>query len=84
MSEPGWPFGNRPKPKRLWALWKTGRLIEAETNEHPLGHELRVYVQGDFHYSHAHATRELAEAEADERKRELLAEGWTDRPPTPA
>ena len=22
--EPGWPFGNRPVPQRLWALWKDG------------------------------------------------------------
>jgi hypothetical protein len=28
--EPGWPFGNRPAPTKLWALWKTGLLMECE------------------------------------------------------
>jgi hypothetical protein len=62
MTEPGWPFGNRPTPRRLWSVWNTGRLIECEVNGHPLGHELRVYVQGDLYYSRAHVT--LGEAEA--------------------
>lgn len=83
LIDPGWPFGNRPKPRRVWALWKGGRLMECEINAHPLGHEVRVYVQGDFHYSRALTTIELADAEAEDRRRELLAEGWTDRPPIP-
>lgn len=81
--EPGWPFDNRPTPRRVWSVWKTGRLMECEINEHPLGFELRVYLGFDFHYSHAHPTRELAEAEAEQRKRELLEEGWTDRQSMP-
>lgn len=77
--EPGWPFGGRPTPERVWSLWKTGWLMEAEINAHPLGYELRVYLRGDYLYSLVHPTREQAEAGANERKRELLAEGWADR-----
>lgn len=82
--EPGWPFDNRPAPQRMWVLWKTGRLMEAEINEHPIGFELRLYLGGDFCYSRAHAARELAEAEAHECKSELLADGWTDPPTRPS
>jgi hypothetical protein len=39
--------------------------MECEINLHPLGHEVRVYVQGDFLYSRAFASVEQAEAEAD-------------------
>jgi hypothetical protein len=54
-------------------------LMECEINEYPLGFELRVYIQGDFHYSRTHLNREEAEAEAKERNRELIAAGWTKR-----
>lgn len=37
--EPGWPFGGRPKPERLWSLWNTGSLMECEVNAHPRGSE---------------------------------------------
>jgi hypothetical protein len=57
------------------------RPTDGSRNQRPsAGLELRVYIGGDFHYSRAHPTCELAEAEAEERKRELLAEGWTDKP----
>lgn len=82
VSEPGWPFRNRPTPTKLWSVWKTGRLMECEINAHPLGHEVRVYLQGDFHWSRALPTLEDAVREAENRRRELLAEGWTDRPST--
>jgi len=35
MTEPGWPFGGRPKPRRVWSLWKTGQLMDAEVAAHP-------------------------------------------------
>ena len=54
--------------------------MEAEINEHPLGFELRVYVQGAFLYLLVLPTRELAEQEAYDVKREGSANGWTDRP----
>ena len=83
MMEPGWPFGNRPTPRRVWTVWKAGQLTECEINAHPLGFELRLYVGGDFYYSRAFENVEATEAEAVERKRELIAAGWTDRPPMP-
>ena len=48
MKEPGWPFGNRPAPRKVWALWKSGRVMECEINGHPLGYELRIYMGGTF------------------------------------
>jgi hypothetical protein len=41
MNEPGWPFGNRPPAQLLWEVWKTGRIMSCEMNEHPLGFEIR-------------------------------------------
>ena len=76
--EPGWPFGNRPTPQRLGALWKDGQLVECETNAHPLGQELRFYHRGDFAYGVVHPTRALADADAAEHRRELLAADWTE------
>jgi hypothetical protein len=79
--EIGWPFGKRPMPTKLWAMWKkTGRLMECEINAHPLRHEVRVYLQGDFHWSRALATLENAVREAEDRRRELVAEGWAPAP----
>jgi hypothetical protein len=34
--EPGWPFGGRPTPERLWSLWNTAGLMEAEIDTYPL------------------------------------------------
>jgi hypothetical protein len=44
---------------------------------HPLGHELRVYVGGGLRYSRVHRALADAEAEAAERRREVLERGWT-------
>jgi hypothetical protein len=84
MIEPGWPHGNRPPHTPLWELWKTGRFMSCEINDHPLGWEIRCYLRGDLHCSQASWTRELAEGEAEAKKQELLVLGWTDRPPMPA
>ena len=83
MKEAGWPFGGRPTPERLWSLWQAGSLLRATINAHPLGYEVRVYMSGDYLYSFLKPTRELAEQEARELKRERLANGWTDRPEIP-
>lgn len=85
MTEIAWLVGARPRPRPMWSVWKTGRLMDAEITEHRNGYELRIYIQGDSHYSRVHTSRELAEADAVERERELLAEGWIERPliPTP-
>lgn len=37
VTEPGWPFGNRPTPRLLWEVWKSGRIMSCEMNEHPIG-----------------------------------------------
>jgi hypothetical protein len=52
-------------------------------NEHPLGWEIRCYLRGAFHYSHVFPLRHLAEEEAEAKRQELYALGWTDRPPMP-
>lgn len=57
--------------------------MSCEMNEHPLGWEIRCYLRGDFHDSHVSRTREEADAEAEAKKQELLALGWTERPPMP-
>lgn len=67
----------------MWEVWKTGRIMTCEVNAHPFGWEVRCYVSGDFHYSRVHPVRFAADEEADEKKRELLAAGWTDRLPMP-
>jgi hypothetical protein len=77
--EPGWPSGAKPKPDRVWSLWKSGTLAHAEIGEHRLGYELRMYMSGGFVYGSAHPTRQAAEREARKLKREERARGWTDR-----
>ena len=57
--------------------------MRCETNAHPLGWEIRCYVAGHFHYSHVQPLRDLAEAEAEAKRQELIGLGWTDRPPMP-
>ncbi len=76
MTEPGWPFGGRPTPRRLWALWKAGRLMECEINAHPLGHEVRVYVQQEFLWSQVFPSEALAEAEAIEMRQHVSDRCW--------
>ncbi len=83
MTEPGWPFGNRPPHQLLWELWKPGYVMSCQINEHPLGWEIRCYLRGNFHYSHVATTRELAEEEAEAQKREVVELGWTNRPVMP-
>ena len=73
--EPGWPRGNRPTPRLLWELWKVGRVMSCEMNEHPLGWEIRCYVGGNFHYSHVSPLRHLAKEEAEAKKQQLVDRG---------
>ena len=53
--------------------------MEASINAHPRRHEMRGYMGADYLYSFLCLTREQAEREADEVKREPIAKGWTDR-----
>jgi hypothetical protein len=82
-KEPGWPLHGRTEPQRVWSLWQSDSLMHAEIREHPLGHEVRVYLRGDFICSYAHPMLEKAEQEAYTLKREWLAQGWTNRPVKP-
>jgi hypothetical protein len=82
MREPGWPHGNRLPATVMWELWK-GRTFSCEINQRPFGWALRCYVSGDFHYSRVHPVRFAAQEEAEEKKQEPIAAGWTDRPPMP-
>ena len=77
-------MGNRPKCRRIWALWKSGVIQACEINGHPLGYEVRFYEHGELLVSHVHETVALAEIEANERKCELVAQGWIDKPQIPA
>ena len=68
MKEPGWPFGNRPPARLLWELWKSGRIMSCELNEHPQGWEIRYYVRSDFQSSQVFEGVARAETEAHDRK----------------
>jgi hypothetical protein len=76
--EPGWPHDDRPSARRMWVVQKDSYVMECEVNRHPLGHELRVYLRKDLHYSRVHRSLDDAEAEAEERKGEMLTRGWKD------
>jgi hypothetical protein len=67
----------------MWVLWKSGVLQDCEINGHPLGCEVRFYEEGDLLLSRVFETLALAEIEANDRRRELLADGWSERPPMP-
>jgi hypothetical protein len=65
------------KSRRIWSLWKSSTLAQADVCEHPLGYQSRVSMSGGLLFSSVHGTREAAEEEVDELKREALAAGWT-------
>src|SRR5437870_127402 len=81
--ETGWPFGNRPVPRKMWSVRRSGRPAECEINAHPLRHEVRFYERGDLTLSQVLPTSQLAEAEADQQNQDLITQGWTDRPKMP-
>lgn len=81
--EPGWPKGGRPAARTAWELWKPGRTLRCEINEHPLGHEIRIYHRDDFQLSQVFPSIEEAQRDAEDRRREFLAAGWATRPPMP-
>jgi hypothetical protein len=83
MSEPGWPFGGRPKAIQAWCLWKAGSLQSCEINQHPMGFEVRYYQGTDFVSARIHGTLAAANEDAADRKAELLRELWTETPPMP-
>ena len=76
--EYGRPSGGRLRSWRVWSLWNSGSLAHAEIHEHPLGYQLRVYMNGGLLFRSVHLTREAAEQEARELKQKALADGWAD------
>ena len=72
---------NSTAAERLWEVYTTDRVMSCEMTPHPLGWEIRSFLNGQFRSGHAFPTRDLAEAEASVRKRLHLDFGWTERPP---
>ena len=73
----------RSMVERVWSLRKAEDLVHAETNEHPLGYEVRVYMNGSCRISLVGPTREQAELDAEGLRRAGLADGWAVRSPVP-
>jgi hypothetical protein len=75
--------GTPSRPERAWSLWKADNTAHAEISGHPLGYELRVFMNGSVLFSLVRPTRELIERDAQELKQAELEQGWTDQPPVP-
>jgi hypothetical protein len=80
----GGQVGAPSSSERAWSLWKADDAAHAEIVKHPLGYEVRVYMNGSVLFSLVRPTRELIERETEELKQAGLAQGWTDRPPVPS
>lgn len=53
VVEPGWPFGGRPKPGRLWSLWQVGSVMHAGTiNAHQIGLRPKMAKANGTYESH--------------------------------
>jgi hypothetical protein len=63
------------RPQRVWSLWKTGAMMDAEIGTRPTGFERQIYVRGDLLCSLVHRTRDQADQEARELKMEMRATG---------
>lgn len=67
----------QPRPtEHLWAIRKDGRQYDCELLDHGTqGIEVQVLCDLDWFYGHRCESRELAIAEADERRARYLREG---------
>lgn len=68
----------KSRARCVWSLWNSGTVAHAELHEHPLGHQLCVYLDGSLLFTSVHVTREAAEREALGLKQKAMAEAWTD------
>jgi hypothetical protein len=77
---------NAPKPptrkarpgERVFSMEKNGKRVDAELRSHgEVGCEIQFFVGGELAYGRMWPTREGALAEADAKRRELAAKGWT-------
>jgi hypothetical protein len=86
MSDDQQPFfapNRRPPPARgpratehLWAIRRNGRQYDGELLDHGTwGVEFQVLDEREWYYERRSPTRELALAEADDRKAEYLRGG---------
>ena len=57
---------DRPPARLLWDIWKNGRIMSCEMNEHPPGWEICYYARGDFRSSQVFDGVARAETEAHE------------------
>lgn len=67
----------QPRPtEHLWAIRRGGRQFDCELLDHgPFGVEVRILRELEWFYGHRCESRELAIAEAEERKTSYLREG---------
>lgn len=52
--------------------------MECDVSAHASGFEIRFTYCGELYHSHVHVNRSQADREADEKRRELIALGWTE------
>lgn len=77
-AERGRSHSGKPGSRCLWSLWNSGTVAHAEVHEHPLGHQLCVYLDGSLLFTSVHVSREAAENEARGLREKAMAEAWTD------
>ena len=73
------PPKRTPRPgKRVWSMTKNEKRIDAEFREHgEFGCECQFLLSGELAYGRMWPTRADALAEAEAKRRELAAKGWT-------
>ena len=62
---------------RLWRLRKLHQQVDAQLREDREGAEIRFFYNGTLAYQRRWPTRELALAQAAEKRAELERGGWT-------
>ena len=63
--------------ERVWRLRKQNHQVDAQLRTDRQGTEIRFFYDGTLAYGRRLPTRELALAQAAERRRELERSGWT-------
>jgi hypothetical protein len=65
--------------RRLWRLRKLHQQVDAQLRDEggDVGVEMRFFYNGELVYARRWPTRDLALAEAAEKRAELERDGWT-------
>lgn len=73
------PPPRKPRPaERIWSMRKNGKQIDAELRGHgEYGWECQFLYEGELAYGRRWDMRALAVAEAEDKRQELLGQGWT-------